>query len=58
MGSLVLPSSGTIYLDAPPVIYSVEKHVDYWHLLRPLWAASMGGQINLVSSELLLLEPL
>ncbi len=58
MGSLILPSSGLVYLDTAPIIYSVEKHVDYWPLLRPMWAASKAGQIELVSSELVLLETL
>ena len=40
MGSLNLPSSGVVYVDTAPVIYSVEQHPDYLALLDPLWAAS------------------
>lgn len=58
MGALNLPPSGMVYLDTPSVIYSVEKHTDYWPLLRPLWAASRTGQIEIVGSELLMLETL
>lgn len=58
MGSLKLPSAGTVYVDTAPVIYSVEKHLDYSALLDPLWAASELGQIQVVSSELTLLETL
>ncbi|HWQ34732.1 MAG TPA: type II toxin-antitoxin system VapC family toxin [Blastocatellia bacterium] len=58
MGSLNLPSAGLIYVDTAPVIYSVEKHADFWALLRPLWMASKAGQIGIVSSELVLLETL
>jgi len=29
MGSLTLPSSGAVYVDTAPVIYSLEKHADY-----------------------------
>ena len=40
------------------VIYSVEQHPDYVALLEPLWAASESGQIQVVSSEMILLETL
>jgi predicted nucleic acid-binding protein len=36
----------------------VEKHLDYWLLLHPLWAASRAGSIEIVSSELALRETL
>jgi predicted nucleic acid-binding protein len=58
MGSLTIPESGLVYLDAAPVIYSVEKHAGYWDLMRPVWESSQQGRIELVSSELLLLEVL
>ena len=58
MGSLSLPSSGVIYVDTAPVVYTVEKHPDYFALLDPLWAASESGQIRVVSSEMILLETL
>lgn len=58
MGSLNLPSTGIIYVDTSPVIYSVEKHADFWPLLRPLWIASKEGQVEIISSELILLETL
>lgn len=56
MGTLTLPASGIIYLDTAPIIYSVEKHSDYWPLLRPLWQASSSRQIEIISSDLTLLE--
>jgi predicted nucleic acid-binding protein len=58
MGSLNLPPSGLVYLDTSPIIYSVEKHEDYWPVLRPLWQASKAGRIEIVTSELTLLETL
>jgi hypothetical protein len=58
MGSLTVPSSGQVYLDANSVIYSVEKHPVYWPLLEPLWQAAKGKTIELVSSELVLMETL
>ncbi len=35
MGTLTLPASGLVYLDANPVIYTVEKHPVYGPLLQP-----------------------
>ena len=58
MGSLAIPASGRIYLDANCVIYSVEKHPDYWPLLLPLWQVAQSRAIEVVSSELVLLETL
>jgi len=55
---ITVPSSGLVYLDANPVIYSVEKHPLYWPLLQPLWQAAQGKAIEIVSSELVLMETL
>jgi predicted nucleic acid-binding protein len=40
------------------VIYSVEKHPVYWPLLQPLWLAAKGKTIEIVSSDLTLMESL
>ncbi len=56
MGSLILPLAGLVYLDANSIIYTVEKHPDYSPLLLPLWLASQAGSIEVVTSELTLLE--
>lgn len=58
MGSLTVPSSGLVYFDANAVIYSVEKHPVYWPLLQPLWLAAKGKTIEIVSSDLTLMESL
>jgi predicted nucleic acid-binding protein len=58
MGSLTLPGSGTVYIDTQIFIYSVEKHPDYAPLLRPLWQAVEDGRLEVVTSELTLLETL
>lgn len=58
MGRLTLAPSSVIYLDAAPVIYSVEKHADYAPLLESLWTASESRTIEIVTSELTLLEVL
>ena len=58
MGSLSLPASGVVYVDTGPVIYSVENHPEFASSLRPLWAASKSGEIEVIISELALLETL
>src|SRR5207253_7631638 len=58
MGTLILPGSGLVYLDANPIIYSVEKHPIYGPLLQPLWQAARLKTIEIVSSELVLMETL
>ena len=45
MGTLTLPTSGLVYLDANSVIYTVEKHPLYGPLLQPLWLAAQAGII-------------
>jgi PIN domain-containing protein len=58
LGSLSLPSRGSVYLDANSVIYSVEGVEPYRTLLEPLWLSSGPATFRLVSSELTLLEVL
>ncbi len=58
MGSLTLPPSGPVYADTQVFIYSVEKHPLYAPLLRPLWSATASGVLEVVSSELTLMETL
>jgi predicted nucleic acid-binding protein len=47
-----------VYLDANPIIYTVEKHPVYGPLLQPLWQAAQAKTIEVVTSELALLETL
>src|SRR5579885_1135084 len=58
MGSLVLPASGSVYLDANDFIYSIERIDPYRSLLDTLWQTVSTGQITVVTSELTLLEVL
>jgi predicted nucleic acid-binding protein len=58
VGSLTVPAAGLVYFDTNPIIYSVEKHPVYWPLLQPLWQAAQGKTIEIVSSELTLMETL
>ncbi len=56
MGRLSFPTSGTIYVDAQIPIYTTNQHPDYSPLLRPLWEAVKARTIQVVSSELTLME--
>ena len=58
MGSLTLPTSGPIYLDANGFIYSVERIEPYRTILEPMWLHAQAGQFEIVSSELVILETL
>ncbi len=58
MGALILPGSGLVYLDANPIIYTVEKHPVYGPLLQPLWQAARAKTIEVVASELAFMETL
>lgn len=58
MGSITLPESGVVAVDANIVIYTVEKHPQYSPTLRPLWESVAAGKLSIVISELVLLETL
>lgn len=58
MGTLALPPAGPVAVDAQIVIYSVEKHPVYSPILRPLWQAVQAGSLEVVCSELTVLEAL
>ncbi|HLN30344.1 MAG TPA: PIN domain-containing protein [Gemmataceae bacterium] len=58
MGALSVPTSGIVYVDTMTVIYTVERYPAYWPLLEPLWQAAQSGTIEIVSSELTLMEKL
>ena len=56
MGSLNLPRSGRIYVDASALIYSIERHPIFGVLLDPLWEAVVNGGVELITCELTILE--
>ena len=58
MGPLMLPTSGSVYIDANAIIYSVERIEPYHELLAPMWEEARTGRFTLISSELVLLETL
>jgi predicted nucleic acid-binding protein len=50
--------SGPVGLDSSPVIYYVEEHPGYVARLDPLFERATAGELELVTSELTLLEVL
>ena len=58
MGALILPPSGSVYIDANSAIYAVEKIEPYHSFLAPLWLAAQTDQVSIVTSELTWLETL
>lgn len=58
MGSLILPKSGAVYLDANGFIYSIERIDPYSSILAPMWLAAHDSRFVILSSELVLLETL
>ena len=58
MGPLILPTGGSVYVDANAIIYSVERVEPYRSLLDPMWEEARGGRFTLASSELIVLETL
>ncbi|MEH2112576.1 type II toxin-antitoxin system VapC family toxin [Nostoc sp.] len=59
MGQLILPTSGSLYIDTSVAIYTIEGNSDYYSLLQPLWSKFYTGEIQIIiSSELILMEVL
>jgi predicted nucleic acid-binding protein len=58
MGTLTLPTSGQIYVDANAVIYAIERIEPYRTLLEPLWQAAYAEDLAIITSELTWLETL
>jgi len=58
MGQLTIPNGATVYADTSVFIYTIEEHPSYYNLLQPLWSQFQTEQLELVSSELTLLETL
>lgn len=54
----MLPTSGSIYIDTSVAIYTIEGNSDYYSLLQPLWYKFYAGEIQIISSELILMEVL
>ena len=58
MGTLVLPVSGAVYVDANTLIYRIEIIQPYLATAAPLWDALRAGTQEVITSELSLLETL
>jgi predicted nucleic acid-binding protein len=58
MGQLNLPDGATVYIDTVVVIYTIEGNSIYFSALQPLWLNYQMGRIQLVTSELTLMETL
>ena len=58
MGTITLPTSGSVYVDANALIYRVEMIEPYLTASMPLWDALDANQQNVVTSELSVLEVL
>ncbi|MGB3402929.1 MAG: PIN domain-containing protein [Microcoleaceae cyanobacterium] len=58
MGQLNLTNLKSVYLDTQIVIYTVEANPSYFLRLQPLWEKFQLGEIELVTSELTLMETL
>ncbi|MEH1802885.1 type II toxin-antitoxin system VapC family toxin [Nostoc sp.] len=58
MGQLILPTSGSIYIDTSVAIYTIEGNPNYYSLMQPLWSKFYAGEIKIISSELILMEVL
>lgn len=58
MGSLMVPPSGTVYVDTSILIYTVEEASGYLEALKPLWRASRDKRITIATSELAITEVL
>jgi hypothetical protein len=55
---MIIPTTGRVYVDSNVLIYFVEKTAPYYALLQPLWRASNLGSVQLVASQLAILETL
>lgn len=56
MGSINLPATGQVYLDAQCLIYSIEPHPIYFPVVFPVWTAAQAGQLRIATSEMSILE--
>ncbi len=58
MGLSVIPSGSKVYVDTSVIIYTFEENINYVDLLMPLWEKFQAQEIELISSELILMEVL
>jgi len=58
MGQLIVPAAGPVYVDTNALIYRVERIEPYLTVSQPLWDALDAGRVEVVTSDLSLLEVL
>lgn len=58
MGQLAFSTGARVYIDTQIIIYTIEANPTYLNLLQPLWLQFQAGDIDLVTSELTLMEVL
>ncbi len=58
MGPLILPDGSLAYIDTNVLIYSVERVEPYRTLLAPMWDRAEVGDLEIVSSESIVIEAL
>lgn len=58
MGQLVFPVDASVYIDTQIVIYTIEANPAYFNLIQPLWQKFQASELELITSELTLLETL
>ena len=58
MGALNIAASSVVYVDTSIIIYTVEKFPEYLPLLESMWVSFHAREIEIVSSELILMEVL
>lgn len=58
MGQLNFSPSSQIYLDTVTIIYSIERFPEYVALLDPMWQQLQVGSLQIITSEITLLETL
>ena len=55
---LNLPDGAIVYIDIAIVVYTIEANPAYFSALQPLWLHYQTGNIELITSELTLMETL
>lgn len=58
MGQLNLTNGAIVYIDTAIVVYTIEANPTYSSALQPLWLHYQIGNIELITSELTLMETL
>jgi predicted nucleic acid-binding protein len=58
VGTLILPATGAVYVDANTLIYRIETIQPYLTAAAPRWNALRAGTQEVITSELSLLETL